>query len=95
MEELLVVLAVMTMVMVGMMLLQGKKGNDEQQRKRACNRESRHALRIHTYDARGEVLHRCRCGLHFRRGMEGDWCRICADPQLERQALRTFLRRRA
>jgi len=95
MEELLVALAVMTAIMLVMMLQRGRQGSLDKRAKLDCWRRTRHALRVHTYDGRGDVIHRCRCGLHSRRGVEGGWCRICADPQLERQALQSFIRRRA
>jgi len=41
------------------------------------------------------VIHRCRCGLNVQPGFGEDWCRICADPELERLALRTYMRKHA
>jgi hypothetical protein len=95
MIELFVALIAMTVTMVVLMLVNGRKDGEKAQRRRQCHEQTLHGLRIHSYDSRGEVLHRCRCGLNVQPGFGEDWCRICADPELERLALRTYMRKRA
>ena len=95
MIQLLIALIAMTVTMVVLMLVNGRKDSEKVLRRRQCHEQTLHGLRIHSYDRRGEVLHRCRCGLNVQPGFGEDWCRICADPELERLALRTYMRKHA
>ncbi len=95
MVELMIALIAMTVTMVVLVLVNGRKENLTAWRRKQCHEQTLHSLRIHTYNSRGDVMHRCKCGMNVQPGFGEDWCRICADPELERLALKTYMRNKA
>jgi hypothetical protein len=89
----LVALLSMLFAMLLMMFLKEREADKQRHKKFVCENTTAHTLRIHTYDQRGQVFHRCRCGTRIEYADASGWCAICADPVVEVQARRAFFRK--
>jgi hypothetical protein len=78
-----------------LMFLKERQADERKRKKFMCATTTEHTLRIHAYDRVGLVYHRCRCGTRVDYADASDWCAICADPKIERQARFAFFRRTA
>jgi hypothetical protein len=81
------VLTVGILLLIGfvclMMLLKARQ-LQQRQKQPSCDATG-HGLQFHAYDGSGKLLHHCRCGHRIEYGMEPSWCRVCAEPDLERR----------